>query len=220
VHDVAVLASEYDESTDLTSLTAALAEAKYMVDAYGAITVEATEDAVRLLLDAKITRNDGSPAEINIVHLACHADSDPTRPGDAGFYLASGRRITPRVFGASKLGSRFGPLLFINACEAGVAQRLLAQTAGFAGVSLRGGFRGFIAPLWSVGDEAASQVAHQFYAAVFGGEIPSVGSVLRDIRRSAMPIHQATPFSYIYYGHPHLRLGAKDDRRIAVQDNA
>jgi hypothetical protein len=211
VEDLAVLAPEYDEATYLPTLTAALREAKYMIDEYGAIAVDATDDDIRRLLDAKITRGDGSPAEIRLVHFAGHGSSDPTRPGDAGLYLVNGKRLSPRVFGASTLGSRFGPLLFINACEAGVAQRLLADNAGFAGMSLRGGFRGFIAPLWSVDDATAGAIAHRFYDDTLGSNALPVGNALRDIRRTFRSSSEhSTALSYVYYGHPRLRL--RDER--------
>jgi len=217
VKDVAVLAPDYDESTDLPRLPAAMAEARHMVDAYGAIAVEATEDDMRRLLDAQVARADGSAAEITVVHFACHADGDPTRPGDAGLYLVSGRRVSPRIFGASTLGTKFGPLLFINACEAGVAQRLLAQTAGFAGISLRGGFRGFIAPMWSVEDTTASEIAHRFYGATLNDDALTVGQAMRDVRRSFARDRQSTALSYVFYGHPRLSLRMEQSSRAKTE---
>ncbi|MET0658281.1 MAG: CHAT domain-containing protein, partial [Steroidobacteraceae bacterium] len=144
VKDVAVLAPDY-QTRSFARLDRALAEAKYMVETHGAIAINATEDEVRRLLDAQVERSDGSPAEISIVHFAGHGSGDPTRPGSGGVFLVNGKRLGPRVFAASMLGHRFGPMLFINACEAGMAQRLLDDNAGFAAISLRGGFRGFIA---------------------------------------------------------------------------
>jgi hypothetical protein len=205
VKDVVVLAPDY-QTRGLPRLERALAEAKYMVEAYGAIPINTTETDVRQLLDAQVTRSDGTPAEINVVHFAGHGSSDPTRPGFVSLVLVNGKRLSPRVFAASVLGSRFGPLLFINACEVGMAQRLLDDNAGFAAVSLRGGFRGFIAPLWSVDDEAAGKFAHRFYDTALGAEALPIGSVLRDLRRSSESQQDATWLSYVYYGHPQLRL--------------
>jgi CHAT domain-containing protein/uncharacterized protein associated with vWA-MoxR-VMAP ternary system len=203
--DLAVLAPDYASSvSDLPKLERAVAEAKHMVEEYGAIEVEATEEGVKRLLYAELARKDGCPAEITILHFAGHGSSNPMLPGSAGLFLLSGKRLSPNVFGASLLGKKFGPLLFLNACEAGMPQRLLADDAGFAGVSLRGGFRGFIGPLWSVDDGAAAEVARRFYEATFRGEA-SVGDVLREIRRSS-PTYDATPLSYVFYGHPRLRL--------------
>jgi len=208
--DVAVLSPDY-QTRSRPRLERALAEASYMVETHGAIEVNATEDEVRRLLDAELARSDGSPAEIGVVHFAGHAAADPTRPGSAGLFLVNGKRLSPRVFAASMLGRRFGPLLFINACEAGMPQRLLDDNAGFAGTSLRGGFRGFIAPLWIVADTSAGEVARRFYDATLGDVPQPVGGVLRDIRRSANANRDATLLSYVYYGHPHLflRPGAK-----------
>lgn len=203
--DIAVLAPDY-EAAGRTRLERALAEARYMIEAYGAIAVDATEDAVRRLLDAEVRRDDGSPAEIGVLHYAGHGSSDPTRPGSAGLLLVNGKRLSPRAFGATMLGNRFGPLLFINACEAGMAQRLLDDNAGFAAISLRGGFRGFIAPLWAVDDGAAANVARIFYDMSLGPDFREVGSVLRDLRRCSDSDRHATYLSYVYYGHPRLSL--------------
>ena len=201
--DLAVLAPDYSFG-DLPKLQWAVAEAKHMVQTYGAIGVDATEDAVGQLLNAELVGQDGSPAEITVVHFACHGSTNPMLPGSAGLFLTSGKRLVPDAFGASVLGARFGPILFLNACETGMAQRLLDHDAGFAGRSLRGGFRAFIAPLWSVEDAAAAGIAHRFYEAVLDGNV-SVGNVLRDIRCSP-PAPNATPLAYVFYGHPRLRV--------------
>lgn len=203
--DIAILAPDY-ETVGEARLERALAEARYMVEAHGAIAINATEDDVRRLLDAEVARGDGSPAEIGVVHYAGHGSSDPTRPGSAGLFLVNGKRLSPRIFGATMLGSRFGPLLFINACEVGMGQRLLDDNAGFAAIALRGGFRGFIAPLWAVRDDGAEQVARQFYERTLGENPGEVGSVLRDLRHVPDTNRDATPISYIYYGHPRLLL--------------
>jgi len=203
-----VLAPDYASSfDDLPSLQWAVAEAKHMIKAYGAIEVHATEEDVDRLLNANVVRQDGSTAEITVVHFACHGSTNPTVPGSAGLFLTSGKRLVPSVFGGSALGELFGPVLFLNACETGTAQRLLDHDAGFAGTSLRGGFRAFIAPLWSVEDAASADVARRFYEAVLNGTA-SVGSVLHDIRRSSP---NATTLAYVFYGHPRLRLMAKGD---------
>jgi hypothetical protein len=204
VQDIAVLAPDYGRYGKLPSLDWAVAEAKSIVETYGAIGVMASMEQVRRLVDADVTRGDGSRAEIRIVHFACHGRSDPAQPGDAGLLLGSGRRIPPSVFGASRLGRKFGPLLFLNACQVGAGQRLLAEQAGFAAESLRGGFGAFIAPLWSVDDAQASDVAFRFYEATLRNGVPA-GSALREIR-STMSDRAATPIAYVYYGHPRLRL--------------
>jgi len=207
VNDLAVLAPN-EASTDLR---ASVREARRMVRAYGAIAIDATDDDVHQLLAAEIDRRDGSTAEIGVVHFACHGNGDPTEPEHTGLRLISGRRISPRVFGASILARKFGPLMFLNACEVGMPQRLLPEQAGFAATCLRGGFRAFIAPLWSVDDDSAADVAHRFYEATLErGAL--VADVLREIRRSSTA-RDATALSYVYYGHPRLRLQFSNEAR-------
>ena len=63
----------------------------------------------------------------------------------------------------------------------------------------------FIGPLWEVQDSIAEAVAEQFYQLVFGsGE--EVGETLRQLRSSWSKRDSITPWAYLFYGHPRLRL--------------
>lgn len=208
VEDIAVMALDYANDSSLAQLPEAAKEATYLVEKHQAIRIEGSETAVNDLLRAKVNRADGKKASITLLHVACHGESDPTNPGFSAIYIEKDRRLTPGYFVRAPLASQNKPLLFLNACQVGTTQRLLGDNAGFAGSSLRGGCRGFVAPLWSVNDGVARQIAQHFYdrAIPKSGAAPSVGEILRDIRQGFTSKNEATYLAYIYYGHPRLQL--------------
>lgn len=64
-----------------------------------------------------------------------------------------------------------------------------------------------IAPLWSVNDALAKELALDFYPKVFAGRAPA--EVLRNARASFDERSQgvsATHLAYQFFGHPALRL--------------
>ena len=104
------------------------------------------------------------------------------------------------------------PLIFLNACQ--LAQStgdLLCDYGGLAGAFLIEGCRGFLAPLWSVDDTQAHDLAIEFYRLALTEGV-EVGEVLRRLRllflTSAKTAGHArtTPLAYVFYGHPELHL--------------
>jgi hypothetical protein len=77
------------------------------------------------------------------------------------------------------------------------------------------GFRGFMAPLWSVSDDIAQQISLGLYEA--SAEGVAVSAYLREVRgkfrqTESEPAH-TTYMAYVFFGHPALRLGGPDRRR-------
>lgn len=69
-----------------------------------------------------------------------------------------------------------------------------------------------MAPLWSVKDDIAGQIALKFYQRAFGdGATPGVpvGEIMRQLRAEydgeAEPVYTTT-LAYVFYGHPALLL--------------
>jgi CHAT domain-containing protein len=96
----------------------------------------------------------------------------------------------------------------MNACELGYSTKTLADYGGMAGACLCSGSRGFIAPLWSVDDKIAHEIAVEFYNNTMNNKI-EVSEVLRRLRsrfdfKADNP--EATYLAYIFYGHPKLIL--------------
>jgi len=74
------------------------------------------------------------------------------------------------------------------------------------------GCRAFLAPLWSVDDQTAHDVALQFYERVLDDGVP-VSEALREIRARFDVRADAPPASwlaYAFYGHPDLVLTMSD----------
>ncbi len=146
------------------------------------------------------------------VHFACHGEAIGAHPLDAAVILEDGQHLDPDYLTDSPLGAQFRPFLFLNACQVGKAGELLGSFSGFAGESLKGGFRAFLAPLWSVDDRIAHDIAIEFYNRAFGepGTAPEpVAAVLRDLRSRFNPDQEknsATRLAYVFYGHPGLTL--------------
>jgi CHAT domain-containing protein len=103
------------------------------------------------------------------------------------------------------------PFVFLNACQVGGGEQILGDYAGLAEAFLFAGASGVVAPLWSIDDRLARELAVRFYERTFEGAGPA--DVLRRERaafRSAPDVTSATFLAYQYFGHPALRL-----RRVA-----
>jgi hypothetical protein len=101
------------------------------------------------------------------------------------------------------------PLVFINACEVGRAVPALAGIGGFAEIFTEMGAAAVIAPLWSVEDTIAHQVAREFYRRIAENPGARPSEILRDIRaRAYRDDHADTYAAYCLYGDPLLRCSA------------
>jgi CHAT domain-containing protein len=77
----------------------------------------------------------------------------------------------------------------------------MAEAFLFAGAS------GVIAPLWSIDDRVAREIAIRFYNRALSGEAPA--EILRTERgafRDSPEVTSSTYLAYQYFGHPALRL--------------
>ncbi|HSJ25897.1 MAG TPA: CHAT domain-containing protein, partial [Longimicrobiales bacterium] len=213
VQTMAVVAGDYRSSLNLRPLPHAEAEGRALEQRWGAVRLAASVDALDRLLEATLETNGagGSGGGAEAIHFACHGEVDPARPADAMIYLDNDWPLDPSLFLDAPVGRSHGPFLFLNACQVGQTGELLGEYAGFAGSSLRAGFRGVVAPLWSVSDEIAEQIALEFYERAWasGTAGEPVSMILRDMRRR-YPAHEAVPpstwLAYVFYGNPALVL--------------
>jgi hypothetical protein len=211
VRHVAVVIGNYLPTSGLNKLEHAEAEGEHLKDQYDATKLDAALPDVAKLLKAKLPSG-GAEA----VHFACHGGVDTKTPLDAAIILSQGERMEPLWLLNVPLGQQYNPLLFLNACQVGTAGDALGSFSGFAGESLRGGFRAFVAPLWYVDDAIALQIAKSFYERAFGDRNKSkppepVANILRDLRCRFDPDSEkksATWLAYVFYGHPNLALAA------------
>jgi hypothetical protein len=214
VRNMATMAAWYSAASGLRKLPKAEAEVEALSGSYPGVTLKATAEGMRDLLNATLQGKAG-PVTVEAVHLAGHGDFDPARPDGSAMFLQDGSPLRSALFRAAKYGGERQPLLFLNACMLGIGGELLGDMAGFPGNSLRGGFGGVLGALWEVDDDIAHDIAIEFWrralppASAAQTEGEPVGAILRDLRAkyagtAGTPI--PTFLSYVYYGHPRLTL--------------
>ncbi len=214
VRHMVVLAGMYMAQSGLRKLPGAEAEAASLVRTHKAIALPATPEALAQLLNADLSNGVERIGVPGAVHVACHGTFDPMRADASRLFLSDGRAISSLLFRAARYGGdNTQPLLFLNACMAGIGGEVIGDMGGFPGNCLRGGFGGILGALWEVDDRIASEIALEFWerALPSNGQAPEpVAAILRDLRtkyatqdaRTRVPTYLA----YVYYGHPRLVL--------------
>ena len=84
---------------------------------------------------------------------------------------------------------------------------MLGDHAGMARAFLSGGAAGVVAPLWSIDDIVARELALRFYERTLAGATPA--AALREERRSFRrdpPPTSSTMLAYQLFGHPRMVL--------------
>jgi hypothetical protein len=204
----AVVVGDYLAETGQRPLPKAIEEGRALVLRYDGLRLAATIDDIDRLLEDHLER-DGVPATVQAVHFACHGEVDLLNPAYNGIILSDGHvRLDPTVVTGSQLGRRGRPFVFVNACQLGTAGEVLGDYGGLAGAFLNEGCRAFLAPLWSIDDQIAHDVALQLYRRAVDEGAP-VSEVLRELRAQVDLTGDAPPASwlaYVFYGHPDLTL--------------
>ncbi|MBR1247509.1 CHAT domain-containing protein [Bradyrhizobium sp. AUGA SZCCT0169] len=213
VRDMAVMAGFYKAESGLKRLPAAEDEAAKLVANYDAIPLAASAQALSQLLGKKLEHSFRQIGGVGAVHFAGHGEFNPTLPDSSVLFLSDGHPLSSLVFRSAKYGGAEQPLLFLNACMIGIGGTLLGDMGGFPGNCLRGGFGGILGALWEVDDVVAAKVALEFWRRALpldGTDGEPVGRILRDLRANFSGNGTTGPIptclSYVYYGHPLLRL--------------
>lgn len=134
------------------------------------------------------------------------------KEGDVSQHLRMRRRVQGAVAGeGSGPAAGSGPLVVVNACQAGRVGRQLAGLGGFANAFLSKGASMFVGTLWSVGDEAALQFAKALYGSLLAGRTLAEAAV--SARAAALTKDEAARtkddvswLAYTFYGRPSARL--------------
>ena len=195
VEGVAAVSGVY-ELPGWQRLTDAEAEAADIVSAYGATPVDATIGGILDLLR-------GRPAA-DVIHFAVHGTYDAEEAID-GLILVDGSALDPLAVKGIPLHGH--PFVFLNACQVGRGSQLLGDHAGLAAAFLFAGASGVIAPLWSIDDRLARDIAIRFYERAMRGEAPA--EIMRTERaafRDTPETTSSTYMAYQFFGHPGLRL--------------
>jgi CHAT domain-containing protein len=140
-----------------------------------------------------------------IVHFACHGGVEN---GRQVIYLENEVPLSATmVKGVAVMQAAFEdkqPFVFLNACEVGRQIPALLGVGGFAQSFIDLGASAVIAPLWSVKDDLAHQIAVEFYNTVEANPGRRFADILRSIRARAYDPQNGedTYAAYCFYGDP------------------
>lgn len=190
LHDSLVLAPQYPR--DRLAHTAD--ERDFVLDIFPGHDVPATYAE----LDEFYRTNTAS-----LLHFACHG-SDATLQAIELLddQLLRAQQVHPGGLGECCRKSR--PLVFLNACEVGRPGVALVAVGGFPASFIRCRAGAIIAPLWSVDDEVAHEVAKRFYAAVRRDPRRPFADIVRELRARAYDADDGRDSfaAYCFYGNP------------------
>jgi hypothetical protein len=173
-------------------------EAKWVAERFGGTIVT---PAVRTRLDEMLKER-----PVGLLHFIAHGKSDPNAPQllvldeDATFNSIQVRAME----GLENACLTKAPLVFLNACEVGRTTPSLVGAGGFASEFIRVGARAVVAPLWSVKDSLAHEVAVAFYQAALDKPERPFADILREIRSKSYAAGggEDTYAAYCFYGDP------------------
>lgn len=192
--DMLVIAGTYDSPT-FENLKFALEEAGELKKEYHAGEVIARDQDIMDCLDNR------PPGDI--LHFAVHGKYAPGSVDEGIVTIDEQYLDSTTIEGFDPLPRK--PFVFLNACQVGSSSEMLGDYAGIAAAFLYIGASGVIAPLWSVNDEKAKEIALGFYQGAFKGVSPA--EILRS-RRAGFSQSNAdsTSVAYIYFGHPAMNM--------------
>jgi hypothetical protein len=200
IKKIAVCATSYKDIPDVQQLPWAEEERKYLQDHFSAFDVKMLRAEVKTFLETGIAE---------VVHFSCHGDMSAQQPEDSSLDLED-KKIKPGLVGRpeTRLGiGKSKPLVFLNACQVGGAGKVLGLVFGWPQAFLNIGSTACIAPLWSVIDENARDIAEDFYQMTLIDSPPkSLGQALQSIRQQWRAKRSLTYLGYVLYGDPTARI--------------
>lgn len=171
------------------------AEGQRLQDRFGALASGGTREALTGLLQ------NGWPMEsVALLHFAGHGEFESGVAERSRIRLEGGTSLESsdiKLLKHPALGAQ-GPLVILNACDVGATAQSLGAPSGWAPALLGKGFRGFVAPLWPVYDEDATQVIEELCDALLNRH-ETVGDAMLRIR-AAHASRSPTFLAYLYYG--------------------
>jgi CHAT domain-containing protein len=203
-----VMAGVYSAESKMNPLPGAVDEATQIAKSFNALQVSATATGLAQLLNRELEK-DYKPVGVDAFHFAGHGYFDQASTDNSMLYLSDGTPVSSMLFRTAKYGGEQQPLFFLNACMIGTGGTILNDMGGFPGNCLRGGFGGLIGAFWVVDDNAARNVAIEFWRRTLAADPPEpVARVLWDLRSKYQPTAtaQTTYLAYVFYGHPRLAL--------------
>jgi CHAT domain-containing protein len=141
-----------------------------------------------------------------LVHFVCHGVDSPD--GAQIIDLENNERLTTTSLegmkGIDETFHAIKPIIFLNACEVGRPAPALIGLGGFGATFIGLGASAVIAPLWSVKDSIAHEIAIEFYRRVKDEPGTPFAEILRSIREKAYDSANGedTYAAYSFYGDP------------------
>lgn len=145
----------------------------------------------------------------SVVHFVCHGSAASE---DEAIYLDGDTQLRAgvvRIKSGFRKVCRSRPFIFLNSCETGRNRPSLGGATGFPKIFGELGAAAVIAPIWSVRDDVASEVALELYERALDEPNRTLAELVRDIRAHAFDPEKEFEDSfaaYCYYGDPAARL--------------
>jgi hypothetical protein len=141
----------------------------------------------------------------SLLHFVCHGAADDGN--DPAIYLDREEPLHSDglypLGGFKALCRKRAPVVFLNACEAGLTLPAIVGSAGFPAALGDLGARAIVAPLWPVDDRLAHRIAMDLYERALAPHAPPVAEILRQIRAEAYEKDDADTYAaYAFYGDP------------------
>lgn len=140
-----------------------------------------------------------------VLHFVCHGGEQKLRLDGSATLSAlqvSGMRHTLKSAWRDS-----APIVFLNACKTGQAVPTLIGPGGLSRSWTRVGAGAVIAPLWSVRDDVAHDVADYFYGRITKEPTTPYAEIVRDIRAKADTEQEDSFAAYCYFGSPSASAG-------------
>lgn len=137
-----------------------------------------------------------------VLHFVCHGEGGPPQE-----LRLDGTERLSSLHVAAMRGLRTAwcasaPVVFLNACKAGLSTPTLEGAGGLPRSWAKVGAGAVIAPLWSVRDEIAHEVAVEFYERIATEPQTPYAEIVRDIRARAYTEQEDSFAAYCYFGSP------------------
>jgi CHAT domain-containing protein len=142
--------------------------------------------------EATVAGVDTAVTGAGLVHFACHAAYDSSRPLESALILAGGARLTLRELMSSR-AFRDARLVVASACRTGsTATTLPDEATGLATGLLQAGSAAVVASLWTVSDISSALVMTRFYSLLFPKDGDQAAEPAEALRKAQLWLRSAT----------------------------
>jgi hypothetical protein len=146
----------------------------------------------------------------SLIHFICHGKD--TAAGIQCIRLDNNEELSSsNILGIDGLGELFArtrPVVFLNACEIGRTVPSLVGLGGFVASFIKLGAIAVIAPLWSVEDTIAHEIATLFYQEIKQNPGQTVAQIFKKVRAKGYDPASGrdTYVAYCFYGDPSAKV--------------